>query len=44
MVYKKRRRTGIMVINEFIILAIGICAGALLMAAADVIDARNNKK
>lgn len=33
-----------MVINEFILLAIGISAGALLMVAADVIDARNNKK
>lgn len=44
MTYKKKRRTDIMVINEFILLAIGICVGGLLMAAADVIDARNNKK
>lgn len=44
MTYKNRRRKHIMVINEFILLAIGICVGGLLMAAADVIDARNNKK
>lgn len=33
-----------MVINEFLVLAVGICVGGLLMAAADIIDARNNKK
>ena len=44
MTYKKRRRTDIMVINEFLVLAAGICIGGLLMAAADIIDARNNKK
>lgn len=32
-----------MVINEFILIAIGICAGVLLMALADVIDAKNKK-
>lgn len=44
MTYKKRRRTDIMVINEFLLIAVGICVGGLLMAAADIIDARNNKK
>ena len=41
--YKKRRRTDIMVINEFLVLAVGICVGGLLMAAADIIDAKNKK-
>ena len=44
MTCKKRRRTDIMVINEFLVLAVGICVGGLLMVAADIIDARNNKK
>ena len=43
MTYKKRRRTDIMVINEFLVLAVGICVGGLLMAAADIIDTKNKK-
>ena len=33
-----------MVINQLLVISAGICIGALLMALADVIDARNNKK
>lgn len=43
MTYKKRRRTDIMVINQILVIAIGICIGVLLMAAADVIDYKNKK-
>ena len=32
-----------MVINEFLVLAVGICVGGLLMAAADIIDVKNKK-
>lgn len=44
MTYRKRRRTGIMVINQIMAIAIGVMVGVLLMALADIIDARNNKK
>lgn len=43
MTYKKRRRTDIMVINQIFVIAIGICIGVLLMAAADVYDHKNKK-
>lgn len=43
MTYRKRRRTGIMVINQIMAIAIGVMVGVLLMAAADVIDYKNKK-
>lgn len=33
-----------MVINQIMAIAIGVMVGVLLMALADIIDARNNKK